>query len=157
MKIAIAADHAGFALKERLKEYLKRQGHEVIDAGPPTYQPGDDYPDFAAPAAEMVARGEVDRGIVICDSGIGVDIVANKIPGVRSALINDEHLAKLTREHNDTNVLALGAICVDEQKARRIVKVWLETPFSGAERHERRLRQIEELEKREGGFREIHR
>ena len=127
----MAADHAGFELKERLKRYLETQGYEVVDTGAHSLQPGDDYPDFAFPAARMVADGEVDRGIVICDSGIGVDIVANKVPGVRSALVHDEELAKRTREHNDTNVLALGAVFVDAEKAERIAKNWLETEFSG--------------------------
>lgn len=147
MRIAIAADHAGFELKEKLKDYLTLEGHEIVDTGPFTCQPGDDYPDYAAPAAEKVARGEVDRGIVICDSGIGVDIVANKIPGARSALVHDEQLAGLTREHNDTNVLALGAMFLDEERAGRIAKVWLETPFSGEDRHARRIRKIEEIER----------
>jgi RpiB/LacA/LacB family sugar-phosphate isomerase len=147
MKISIASDHAGYDLKERLKEFLKQEGHEVIDTGPANYDPGDDYPVFTAPAAEMVAKREVDRGIVVCDSGIGVDIVANKIPGVRSALVHDEELAKLTRQHNDTNVLALASMFVDEEKAKRIAKNWLETPFSGAERHARRIHEIEEIEK----------
>lgn len=164
MRIAIAADHAGFELKEKIKAYLEREGHEVIDTGPFTYQPGDDYPDYAGPAARKVADGEVDRGIVVCDSGIGVDIVANKIPGVRSALVHDEQLARLTREHNDTNVLALGAMFLDEEKAEEIVDAWLDTPFSGAERHARRIRKIAEMERgvggygehREQGFREDH-
>jgi ribose 5-phosphate isomerase B len=149
MRISIAADHAGFELKEKLKDYLEQQGNEVEDAGPKAFQPGDDYPDYAGPAAEMVGTGKVERGIVICDSGIGVDIVANKIPGVRSALVHDEELAKLTRQHNDSNVLALGALFVDEEKAKRIVKNWLETPFSGAERHERRIAKIKQFEKEE--------
>ncbi|MBI2844286.1 MAG: ribose-5-phosphate isomerase [Armatimonadetes bacterium] len=149
MKIAIAADHAGYELKERLKSYLTHEGHNVVDLGPESYEPTDDYPDYAIPAAEMVARGEADRGILVCDSGIGVDIAANKIPGVRSALVHDEELAKLTRQHNDTNVLSLGSMFVDETKARKIVKNWLDTPFSRAERHERRIRKIEKLEQRE--------
>ena len=147
MKIAIASDHAGFDLKEKLKAYLGEEGHDVVDVGPENYEPGDDYPKFAAPAAEMVARGDADRGIVICDSGIGVDIVANKVPGIRSALVHDEELAKLTREHNDSNVLALGTIFVDEEKAKRIADNWLNTDFSGAERHTRRINQIADIEK----------
>lgn len=146
MRIAIGADHAGYDLKERLKDYLKQEGHEVIDVGAHNYIPGDDYPIYAAAAAEKVAGGEADRGIVICDSGIGVDIVANKVPGIRSALVHDEELAKLTRQHNDTNVLALGSMFLDEDKARRIAKNWLDTEFSHAERHERRVHEIEELE-----------
>lgn len=146
MRVAIAADHAGYDLKEKLKLYLKQEGYQIMDAGPMSYESTDDYPDYAAQAALMVSNGEVDRGIVICDSGIGVDIVANKFPGVRSALVHDEELAKTTRQHNDTNVLALGAMYMDEAKARRIVKNWLDTPFSGAERHARRIRKIQEIE-----------
>ncbi len=146
MKVSIASDHAGFELKESLKSYLTVQGHEVIDAGPASFQPGDDYPIYTAPAVEMVSSGHADRGIVICDSGIGVDIVANKFPGVRSALVHDEEVAKTTRMHNDTNVLALGAMFLDDDKARRIVKNWLETEFSGAERHARRIREISDIE-----------
>lgn len=147
MKIAIASDHAGFELKEKLKGFLQQEGHDVVDVGPEAYQPGDDYPKYAGPAAEMVADGKVERGIVICDSGIGVDIVANKVPGVRSALVHDEELAKLTRQHNDTNVLALGSMFVDEDKAARITKNWLETEFSGAERHSRRIGEIANFER----------
>lgn len=149
MKIAVASDHAGFELKERLRVYLQHEGYDVADLGPRTYTPGDDYPDFAGPAAEMVSKGEADRAILVCDSGIGVDIVANKLPGVRSALVHDEELARLTREHNDTNVLALGSMFVDEEKAKRIAKNWLETEFSDADRHKRRLAKITELERRE--------
>ena len=97
----------------------------------------------------MVGDGEVDRGVLVCDSGIGVDIVANKIQGVRSALVNDEELASLTRQHNNTNVLSLGAMFLDENKAKKVVKSWLDAEFSGAERHERRVKEIEELEKQE--------
>ena len=149
MKIAIGADHAGFELKEKLKDYMKQEGYDVVDVGPSEYEPGDDYPLYAAPVARMVGEGEVDRGVLVCDSGIGVDIVANKIQGVRSALVNDEELAKTTRQHNNTNVLSLGAMFLDEEKARRVVKNFLETEFSHAERHERRVKEIEELEKQE--------
>jgi len=148
LRIAIGADHAGYELKEKLKEYLREQGHEVIDVGAAHYEPGDDYPKFAERAARLVGRGEADRGILVCDSGIGVDIVANKVPGVRSALVHDEALAKLTREHNDSNVLSLGAMFMDTDKAKRIVGNWLGTEFSRAERHERRIREIAEMERR---------
>jgi ribose 5-phosphate isomerase B len=149
VKIAIGADHAGYELKEKLRKYLEGEGYDITDCGPHAFQPGDDYPDYAAPAAQMVANGEADRGIVVCDSGIGVDIVANKIPGIRSALVHDEGLAKLTREHNDSNVLALGSMFLDEAKAERIAKIWLETEFSHADRHERRIRKIEDIERTE--------
>jgi ribose 5-phosphate isomerase B len=148
MKIAIGADHAGYELKEEIKKFLVSEGHYVIDVGPEDYDPSDDYPPYAASVAKLVSEGKVDRGIVMCDSGIGVDIVANKLPGVRSALVHNEELAIQTRQHNDTNVLSLGAMYVDSEKAKRIVHNWLETPFSNAERHARRIRQIEEIESR---------
>ena len=149
MKIAIGADHAGYELKEKLKDYMKSEGYDVVDLGPNEYEPGDDYPMYAAPVARMVGDGEVERGVLVCDSGIGVDIVANKISGVRSALVHDEELAKLTRMHNNTNVLSLGAMFVDDEKAKRIVKNWLETDFSHGDRHVRRINEIEELEEQE--------
>lgn len=149
MKIAIGADHAGYRLKEKIKSFLEMEGHEVVDVGAHIYEPTDDYPQFAIPTAEMVANGEVDRGILVCDSGIGVDIAANKFPGVRSALVHDEQLAVQTRLHNDSNILSLGAMFMDENKANRIVKNWLETEFSGVERHQRRIDEIRNLERRE--------
>ena len=149
MKIAIAADHAGYALKESLKQRLLAQGYEIVDTGPHSLEPGDDYPDFTAPAARMVSTRQADRAILICDSGIGVDIVANKFQDVRSALVHTEELARLTREHNDSNVLALGSMFLDEETAERIAKTWLTTEFSDAERHRRRIAKIHELEKQE--------
>ncbi len=149
MKIALGADHAGFDLKEKIKQFLIEEGHEPVDVGALSLEPRDDYPIFAEKAAELVASRKAERGIVVCDTGIGVDIVANKVPGVRSALVHDEELARRTREHNDTNVLALGAMFLDEDKARRITKNWLETEFSGAERHARRIREIADVERRE--------
>lgn len=147
MKIAIGADHAGFVLKEKIREMLEDEDYEVLDVGPHSLEPGDDYPIYASQVGRMVSDGEADRGILVCDSGIGVDVVANKFPGVRSALVHDEELAKLTRQHNDTNVLSLGAMFVDDDKAKRIVENWLTTAFSEAERHSRRISEIEELEK----------
>lgn len=149
MKVAIGADHAGFELKEKIKDFLTQENYEVVDVGAHQYEKGDDYPLYAHSTAEMVSRGEADRGILVCDSGIGVDIVANKVPGVRSALINDEQLAIITRQHNDTNVLSLGAMLVDADKAKKITKNWLETEFSGDERHKRRIREIEDIERQE--------
>lgn len=148
MKIAIGADHAGFELKEKLREMLEDDGYEVIDVGAHELEPGDDYPIYAAQVGRMVSQGEAERGILVCDSGIGVDIVANKFPGVRSALVHDEELASLTRLHNDSNVLCLGAIFVDEAEAECITQIWLKTDFSHGERHQRRIEEIEELEKR---------
>ncbi|MCL5102517.1 MAG: ribose-5-phosphate isomerase [Armatimonadetes bacterium] len=155
MKVTIGADHAGYHLKEALKKFLKGEGHQVIDVGAHKYTPGDDYPPYAIAAAEKVANGEADRGVLVCDSGIGVDIVANKIPGVRSALVHDEDLARLTRQHNNSNVLSLGAMFMDEVKAEKITKNWLDTDFSHEERHERRVREIAELERTETYHAEI--
>ena len=149
MKIAVGADHAGFELKEKLKEYLEDEGYEVVDGGALSYEPTDDYPEYAAEVGRMVAGGAADRGVLVCDSGIGVDIVANKIPGVRSALVLNEELAKITRQHNDSNVLSLGSMFVDDEKAKRIVDNFLQTDFSHAERHERRVREIEKIERQE--------
>lgn len=147
MKIAIGADHAGFELKEQIREMLEDEDYEVIDVGPFEFDKDDDYPIYAGNVAKAVSEGEADRGILVCDSGIGVDIVANKFPGVRSALVHDEELAKITRIHNNSNVLSLGSLFVDEDKAARIVHNWLETEFSGADRHERRIHEISEIEK----------
>ena len=143
MKIAIASDHAGFALKESIKRYLAESGHEVRDFGTTSAAPVD-YPVFIRPAAEAVARGEWERGIVLGGSGNGEAIVANKVPGIRCALCWNEQTAKWSRLHNDANMLALGQRTIDEAAALHIVRVWLETPFEGG-RHLRRLQQIEPM------------
>lgn len=148
MKIAIGSDHAGFELKESLRAMLEDEDYEVIDAGPFEFDEHDDYPIYGAEVARQVSDGEADRGILICDTGIGMDIVANKFPGVRSALVHDIQLARLTRQHNDSNVLCLGALFTDSVQAERIVRNWLEEPFSGAERHKRRIAQIADLDRR---------
>jgi len=150
MKIAIGADHAGFELKEKLRNFLSGKGYDIVDVGAHEFEKGDDYPVYASEVGKKVSSGEVDRGILVCDSGIGVDVVANKFPGVRSALVHDEELAKITRQHNDSNVLSLGAMFLDEEKAEKIATNWLETDFSHAERHERRVHEIEDLEKEVG-------
>ena len=145
MKIAIAADHGGYKLKEEIKPYIESLGHTVTDLG--TYSEDSvDYPDYAAPCARAVVSGEMDRGIVICGTGIGISIAANKIKGVRCALCTDPVMARLTREHNDTNMMALGAGVVGEMLALEIVDTWLDTPFSGAERHQRRIDKLMALE-----------
>ena len=137
MKIAIACDHGAVALKNKLISYLEGQGHELRDFG--TYEPVScDYPIYAAAAARAVASGECDRGIVMCTTGIGMSIAANKIKGIRCALLSDLKSAELTRQHNDTNMMALGAGVVDEALAYQLVDTWLTTEFSGAERHVRR-------------------
>jgi len=145
MKIALACDHGGYALKEKVKGWLTEVGHEVRDFGCFGTE-SVDYPDFALPAAQAVARGEADKGVFICTTGIGVSICANKVRGVRCALCGDPMTARMTREHNDTNALAMGAGVVGENLAREILFTWLETPFSGAARHQRRIDKINAFE-----------
>jgi len=145
VRIALAADHAGFALKERVKEFLKGAGHEVIDFGTDSEQ-SCDYPDFGIKAAEAVARGEAERGILICGTGIGMCISANKVRGVYAALCHDLFTTERSRTHNNANVLCMGALVVEEKLALRMVDLWLKTPFEGG-RHERRVGKIAEYEK----------
>ena len=144
MKIAISADHAGFALKEKLRLRLADEGHEVVDFG--TNSPEScDYPDFAQPVAREVSEGRFDRGLLVCSTGIGMAIAANKIEGVRAAPAESEDEVRLTREHNDANVLTLGARYLDEQRAAALVDIFLQTTFSGG-RHARRVAKIAQLE-----------
>ena len=145
MKIAVACDHGALDLKNKVKAHLEAAGHEVEDFGTHTLA-SCDYPDFAAPAAKAVAEGKCDKGIVMCTTGIGVSIVANKVDGVRCALLHDLMTAKLTREHNDTNVMALGAGVVGEMLALQLVDTWLGTEFSHNERHQRRIDKVMALE-----------
>ena len=146
MKIAIGCDHGALALKNTVIDHLKKQGYEVEDFG--TYSADScDYPDFAAAAARAVAAGACRRGIVLCTTGIGVSIAANKIDGIRCALLSDPWSAKMTRMHNDTNMMALGAGVTGENLALEIVDTWLTTPFSGEERHQRRIDKVMALEK----------
>jgi ribose 5-phosphate isomerase B len=147
MHVAIAADHAGFALKEDLKAFLAQEGHEVEDVGTDSEEPVD-YPAFCAAAARAVASGEADRAIVLGGSGQGEQIAANKVDGIRAALCHDLFLARLSREHNDANVLAIGARVVAPAYAREIVRLWLTTPFEGG-RHVARLEQIGRIERGE--------
>ena len=147
MKIAIGCDHGALALKNALVERLTAQGHVVKDFGTYT-EDSCDYPDYAAPAAQAVAAGEFEKGIVLCTTGIGVSITANKIPGIRCALLSDVTSARMTREHNDTNVMAMGAARVSQELAFQIVDTWLSTEFSHAERHQRRIDKVMALETR---------
>ena len=142
MKIAIACDHGALALKNNLRDYLTGKGHEVTDFGTHTLD-SCDYPDYVKPAAEAVAGGQCDRGIVLCSTGIGVSIAANKVKGIRCALLSDLMSARLTREHNDTNMMAMGALIVGEALAKEIVDIWLTTEFSQGERHARRIAKLE--------------
>jgi ribose 5-phosphate isomerase B len=147
MRIAIGADHAGFPLKEELKAFLADDGHEVLDMGTHSEEPVD-YPPFCAAAARIVVAGEADRAILLGGSGQGEQIAANKVDGIRAALCHDLFLARLSREHNDANVLTIGARVVAPAYAREIVRVWLATPFEGG-RHEARLEQIRRIERGE--------
>ena len=146
MKIAIGCDHGALALKNKVAAHLEKQGIEVKDFGTYTLD-SCDYPEFAAAAAKAVACGECDKGIVLCTTGIGVSISANKIDGIRCALLSDVWSAKMTRLHNDTNMMALGAGIVGENLALEIVDTWVGTEFSGEARHQRRIDKLMELEK----------
>jgi len=137
MKIALACDHGALNLKETVKKHLTEKGYEVKDFGTNSLD-SCDYPDYAGPAAQAVANGECDKGIVLCTTGIGVSITANKVKGVRCALLSDLLSAKMTRQHNDTNVMAMGAAIVGEMLALQIVDTWLGTEFEGG-RHQRRI------------------
>ena len=145
MKIAIACDHGALDLKNKLVSHLGQKGYEVKDFG--TYTTAScDYPDFAAAAARAVACGEYEKGIVLCTTGIGVSIVANKVKGIRCALLSDVMSARLTREHNDTNMMAIGAGVVGQMLALEIVDTWLGTEFSHNERHQRRIDKLMAIE-----------
>jgi ribose 5-phosphate isomerase B len=140
MKLAIGADHAGFSLKEKLKKYLQEQGHEVKDFGTNSEQ-SVDFPDFAHPVANAVEKKDVDFGLLMCGSGNGINMVANKHSGVRAALCWNSEIAKLARQHNDANILTLPARFIEEGEAKKCVDVFLSTPFEGG-RHEGRVKKI---------------
>jgi ribose 5-phosphate isomerase B len=147
MRIAMGADHAGFSLKEELKDFLEAEGHQVIDVGTDSTDPVD-YPAFCAAAARAVVDGRADRGIVLGGSGQGEQMVANKIDGIRASLCHDLYSARLAREHNDANVLGIGARVIAPAYARAVVRLWLDTAFDGG-RHERRIEQIAMIERGE--------
>ena len=145
MKIAIGSDHAGFVLKQQVAETLRQAGHEVTDEGTNSTE-SCDYPDFAAAVGRDVASGVAEKGVVICSTGVGVCIAANKIDGIRAALAFNDEEVQLTRQHNDANVLAIGAKYTDAATANRFVKLFLETAFEGG-RHQRRVDKITQLER----------
>jgi len=147
VEIAVGADHAGFALKEKVKEELKRLGHRVYDFGTDSAD-SVDYPDYALKVAKAVADREVQRGILVCGTGIGMAMTANKVPGVRAANVCDPAAARLSREHNDANVLALGGRLLEETRALEIVRAWLESEFAGG-RHQKRVEKIAQIEQTE--------
>ena len=143
MKISIASDHGGFALKQEIAEYLRQQGHEVLDCGCHSTE-SCDYPDLGAAAAKAVASGQCERGVVICSTGIGISIAANKVPGIRCALCGDIYSAEMTRRHNNANVLAMGAHLTAPVLAKKILDVFLSTEFEGG-RHQRRIDKIDHI------------
>ena len=145
MKISIGCDHGALELKNALVDRLTEQGYEVLDFGTHTMD-SCDYPDYAAAAARAVASGQCQRGIVICTTGIGVSIAANKIKGIRCAMLSDPLTARMTREHNDTNMMALGAGITGQKLAFEIVDIWLGTPFSQEPRHQKRIDKLMALE-----------
>lgn len=147
MKVVIGCDHGGFDYKDRVVKYIRELGHEVIDVGTFDGTTSVDYPDFAEKAANMVAKKEADRGILICGTGIGISIAANKVNGIRCAVVHDNFTARLTRMHNDANMIAFGARVIGIEVALDIVKVFLETQFEGG-RHANRVRKIQEIEER---------
>ena len=149
MRIGIAADHGGFAMKEQLAGALAEAGHEVADFGARAFDPGDDYPDFVIPLAEAIASRRVERGVALCSSGVGASIAANKVARVRAALIHDDYSAHQGVEDDDMNVICLGSQVVGYAQAWELVRTFLGASFSGAERHRRRLAKVARLERGE--------
>jgi ribose 5-phosphate isomerase B len=146
MRVGIATDHGGFELKEDLKSYLGGMGHVVVDFGASELKPGDDYPDFVIPLARAVAAGTVDRGVAVCGSGVGASVCANKIPGVRAALVQDHYSAHQGVEHDDMNILCMGGRVVGPLAAQDLVDAFLAANFTHEDRHMRRLGKVASLE-----------
>ena len=151
MRLGIAADHGGFALKEELAESLRGSGYEVVDFGAHQLNPEDDYPDFVIPLARAVAAGQVERGVAICGSGVGATVAANKVAGVRAGLIHDVFSAHQGVEDDNMNVFCLGERVIGPALARELIETFLTAHFSGAPRHERRLAKVQALENQEVG------
>ena len=147
MKISLAADHNGFDLKKEISDQLENEGHEVIDVGPHSHDPLDDYPDYAKKLADSVSRGESLRGIMICGSGVGASVASNKVKGIRAAVCHDIYSAHQGVEHDDMNVLCLGSRIVGGEVARELVKAFITAEFTGEERHQRRLDKVLDMEK----------
>lgn len=146
MRIALGADHAGFEFKQQVSDILTSLGHEVDDLGAHRFDPLDDYPDFTRPVAESVATGSADRGLLVCGSGVGASIAANKIAGIRAAMCHDTYSARQGVEHDDMNVLCLGARIVGIELARELISAFLSARFSAEERHVRRLAKVKAME-----------
>jgi RpiB/LacA/LacB family sugar-phosphate isomerase len=147
MRIVLGADHAGFELKQHLSDYLRHLGHEIIDAGTHSAEPVD-YPDYAEALSKAVLDGRAERGVLICGSGVGSSVSANKIPGIRAGLCHDTYAARQGVEHDDMNVLVLGARVIGTELAHELVNNFLAANFCGEERHRRRVEKIKQLEKR---------
>ncbi len=147
MRIAIACDHAAVALKDKVVEWLEARGHEAVDLGPTDVAAADDYPDYAERVTDEVTAGRVESGILICGTGIGMSLAANKVPGIRAAAATNTFMARMARAHNDANVLCLGARVIGEGLAEEIVEAWLTTSFEGG-RHTRRVDKIRAIERR---------
>ena len=147
MKISLAADHNGFDLKREISDQLENEGHEVIDVGPHSHDPLDDYPDYAKKLADSVSRGESLRGIMICGSGVGASVASNKVKGIRAAVCHDIYSAHQGVEHDDMNVLCLGPRIVGSEVARELVKAFITAEYTGEERHQRRLDKVLCMEK----------
>jgi ribose 5-phosphate isomerase B len=148
MKVALAADHAGFELKQMLAGHVRSLGHEVLDAGAYSCNDADDYPDFAQAIADVILNGKADRGILICGSGVGASVAANKVPGIRAAVCHDEYSAHQGVEHDDMNVLVLGSRVIGVALARELVERFLAARFTNEERHARRLSKVQDIERR---------
>jgi ribose 5-phosphate isomerase B len=146
MKVAIASDHAGYDMKEALLAFTRGLGHEILDLGPHRLMPEDDYPDFAEAIGVAVAKGQTERGILICGSGVGASVAVNKIPGIRGGICHDSYSAHQGVEHDNMNVLVLGSRVIGPQLAEDLVRIFLAASFTGEERHRRRLEKIRVLE-----------
>ena len=151
MRIAVAGDHNGFTMKNDLVSHLAQTGHEVIDLGPKRLDPDDDYPDYARAVAKAVVSGEADRGILVCGSGVGASVAANKVPGIRASVCHDTYSAHQGVEHDDMNVLCLGARIIGLEAAREAVNAFVTGRFTGEERHQRRLEKVRALEEEASG------
>ncbi|HXV80007.1 MAG TPA: ribose 5-phosphate isomerase B [Candidatus Binatia bacterium] len=149
MRIAIGADHAGFALKQKVGETLRDLGHKVTDTGTTSTDPVD-YPDYAEAVGQLILAGKVDRGVLVCGSGVGASVAANKLPGIRAAVCHDAYSARQGVEHDDMNILVLGARIIGEELARELVRTFLAAEFTAEERHHRRLEKTKALERRYG-------
>ena len=150
MRIAVGADHNGYALKKTMASLLRSLGHDVVDVGAHEMDPSDDYPDFAGALGRTVASGEAERGVMVCGSGVGASVAANKVRGVRAAVCHDTYSAHQGVEHDDMNVLCLGARIVGEEVAREAVQAFVSATFSGEERHRRRLDKVLAMEAEQG-------